>query len=269
MTMLRKTRLKKILDVFDSETFDQFDIKVLNEDGDGYLYEIDGENFLRTLFRRFSQWCYVWDDTRPIWDTLSEPISDFTADFVQWSFNQSNNWTRILSAYLAEYNPIENYDKYEDHTRSSEWTKSGDNNDTTTTDSDVHSDVTVTTTDTTTATQYATTYDDMETDRKTGKVANGGTVTNRTATADDAGNVAANRSHGVASRDTTIDESGTDDITAENTHTHGNIGVTTAQQMIDAEMKLRHFNFLDYIVYDFAERYLMIAGGDDDDDYHI
>ena len=103
-------------------------------------------------------------------------------------------------------------------------------------------------------------------DRKTGKVDNSGTVTTRNATAADAGGVAANRTHTETSYDEHgYDESGTEDITAEHTAVHGNIGVMSSQEMLLKELEVRKFNMLDYIIDKFAHDNLVTMGGVEDD----
>lgn len=41
--------------------------------------------------------------------------------------------------------------------------------------------------------------------------------------------------------------------------THGNIGVTTSQQMIEAERKISEFNIYDYIVQSFKKRFCILV----------
>ena len=95
-----------------------------------------------------------------------------------WSKIQSPNWSRIMEALEAEYSPIENYDRYEDFTDTSQQTTG--------------------------------------TTRKVAGWNNDSALT---------------PSEGVDSSG-----SGSNRRTG---HLHGNIGVTTAQQMITEEVKLR------------------------------
>lgn len=44
-----------------------------------------------------------------------------------------------------------------------------------------------------------------------------------------------------------------------NGRTHGNIGVTTSQQMIEAERKVSEFNIIDYITDSFKRRFCLIV----------
>lgn len=119
-----------------------------------------------------------------------------------WSRVNLNAWTRIAAALDAEYSPIENYDRYE------EWTDSG-------TSSSLES--------TEQRTQQST-----GTTRKVAGWNNDSTLT---------------PAEGVDSSGTgssTGSTNGTGSTTGKHSgHLHGNIGVTTAQEMITAEMELR------------------------------
>ena len=264
--MLKKTRLKEIIDEYDVEDLELYNITIYKEGTSDVLWSAQGESVIREMFRKYSQWFFVWDDDRPSWDTLAQPVTDFENAWSLFKYNNGHNWDRIINTLFQDYNPLENYDRTEDHTKSSEWSKGHDDRGKLIGDSDVHSDTTTTQTNNLTDTQYATTYDNTTMDRKTGKVDNSGTVTTRNATAADAGGVAANRTHTETSYDEHgYDESGTEDITAEHTAVHGNIGVMSSQEMLLKELEVRKFNMLDYIIDKFAHDNLVTMGGVEDD----
>lgn len=119
-----------------------------------------------------------------------------------WSTVQCPNWTRIAEALEAEYSPIENYDRHE------LWTDTGSS-----------------------STQDSTTGSTQQTTGTTRKVAGWNNDSSLTP------------SEGV---DSTGSGSSTQQSTGSGTtnnrregRTHGNIGVTTAQDMITQEVKLR------------------------------
>ena len=119
-----------------------------------------------------------------------------------WSTVEAPNWTRIAEALDAEYSPIENYDRQE------LWTDTGSS-----------------------STQDSTTGSTQQTTGTTRKVAGWNNDSSLTP------------SEGV---DSTGSGSSTQQSTGSGTtsnrregRTHGNIGVTTAQDMITQEIKLR------------------------------
>lgn len=51
----------------------------------------------------------------------------------------------------------------------------------------------------------------------------------------------------------------TNSTSTRNGRTHGNIGVTTSQQMIEAERKVSEFNIIDYITDSFKRRFCLMV----------
>lgn len=90
-----------------------------------------------------------------------------------------------------------------------------------------------------------------------------GTVTNATA---DSGTINTSRSDNGTINNSmtdngTITNNDTDTGTITNTHTvraHGNIGVTTTQQMIEAEREVVKFNLMDYIINSFKCKFCIL-----------
>lgn len=161
-----------------------------------------------------------------------------------WSRKRLAQWQRFLDAVNKEYDPIENYDRIEERT------------------SEVSHGHIVTTDDDLTHGESITTDDDLT---------HGLTVENQIS-ADNA-TTYQNDSKGVNSgkdqRDITEAHSGTDqrdttethsgkDTTTDRSRIHGNIGVTTSQQMLKSELDLIPvLNLLDYIAEDFHTEFCL------------
>lgn len=165
-----------------------------------------------------------------------------------WSNKYQINWKKLYDTTVLEYNPIENYDRMED------WT---DNDDETSTSA---RDNTRNTTNTVKSTS-------------TNEVMNSVNVTDQN-TAFNAG--LADHAKQITDGDTTENGSITNTETGKDTenenvnggrtgrHTrtgraHGNIGVTTSQQMIQSERDLVVFNLYDVIAESFIENFCLLV----------
>lgn len=165
-----------------------------------------------------------------------------------WSNKYQINWKKLYDTTVLEYNPIENYDRMED------WT---DNDDETSTSA---RDNTRNTTNTVKST-------------RTNEVMNSVNVTDQN-TAFNAG--LADHAKQITDGDTTENGSITNTETGKDTenenvnggrtgrHTrvgraHGNIGVTTSQQMIQSERDLVVFNLYDVIAESFIENFCLMV----------
>lgn len=163
-------------------------------------------------------------------EILSE-CSDFAllypdGDFMQmligvWSTKELPIWQAMYDSTQFEYNPIENYDRHEDLTRKVTGTSSAD----TTSDSTTGSDE---------------------------KTVTGVTAYNSGEFRDRDQVEARNDTTTKGSGNTTTESSGEEEI---HNHVHGNIGVTTAQQMIAGFREISDFSPYDFIVKSFAERF--------------
>lgn len=137
-----------------------------------------------------------------------------------WFVTRKEEFQRIYDALWAEYSPIENYDRHEK--RDNKITHSGTDTDKTV----LGSKNTLTQTGSETSAQNvsafdSSTYTPREQSTRTPNLSN---------TSENSGSDTRTLDHGhVEEHD-------------ETTHTHGNIGVTTAQQMIEAEIALRTAN---------------------------
>lgn len=66
----------------------------------------------------------------------------------------------------------------------------------------------------------------------------------------------------AAFNENSLTPSGDGDTNSTSTRTgrtHGNIGVTTSQQMIEAERKVSEFNIIDYIIQSFKKRFCIMV----------
>lgn len=171
-----------------------------------------------------------------------------------WSNVQFLTWDRVYTAMNLEYNPIENYDRQETETTTGTRAHSG--KDTTTRSGTVSE-----TGSTTGSTQ--------------GTASESGTTTNKIAGFDSTTLVDHDSSTGSNTRQASDSStgsstrSGTDSSTQELTHgeqiadsgsrtsrIHGNIGVTTSQQMLQSELDIApNLNIYQYITADFRKRF--------------
>lgn len=162
-----------------------------------------------------------------------------------WSSKNIINWTKLYATTQFDYNPIENYDRYEDsddnsqhivnrtdneernlNIKSTQNSKSKNNTDSTNTES-----------------QTAFNDYDFNDTRK---------------------NIINNKENSSIETENNADDTGTIENTAweqgSNTnkhkaHLHGNIGVTTTQQMINEEREVLKFNMYNYIVEQFRTEF--------------
>ena len=125
-----------------------------------------------------------------------------------WSRREQATFDRWVNALSIEYAPLENYDRQEHWTDETDGTGSSDSSGSVNTTSDDTSELTKSAYDQSTYSPYE-------------KTINGGTV-------------------GTTSSDSTDTEMSSD--SEHNGRIHGNIGVTTSQQMLTAELELGYWN---------------------------
>ena len=165
-----------------------------------------------------------------------------------WSNKYQINWKKLYDTTVLEYNPIENYDRMED------WTDTDDETSTSARDNTRNTTNTVKST-------------------STNEIMNSVNVTDQN-TAFNAG--LADHAKQITDGDTTENGSITNTETGKDTenenvnggrtgrHTrtgraHGNIGVTTSQQMIQSERDLVVFNLYDVISESFVENFCLMV----------
>ena len=155
-----------------------------------------------------------------------------------WSATMQSSFARVWSAVNLEYNPIENYDRQEDET---------------TTGTRQHSGQDVTT--------------GSNSDTRT--VSDSGSVQNKIAGFDASALV--DHDSGTSSRNGTDSTTGTDrtelthgekiaDAGTRTSRIHGNLGVTTSQQMLESELDLvPRLNFYRYLAEEFTRRFCVLV----------
>ena len=142
-----------------------------------------------------------------------------------WSKKEARIWAAMLESENFEYNPIENFDRYENITREVTGTSSGSSSSSNASNSSESS------TDTASQTAF-----NSDTFKDTGKGTRSATGTNSSSSTEEAEQ----------------ESSGTETVT---THLHGNIGVTTAQQMIAGFREISDFSVYNFIVQSFKDRF--------------
>ena len=153
-----------------------------------------------------------------------------------WSNKYQINWKKLYDTTVLEYNPIENYDRMED------WTDTDDETTSSARDNTIKS-------------------------TSTNKIVNSVNVTDQN-TAFNAG--LADHAKQITDGDTTENSSITntekeninDGRNGKHKRTgraHGNIGVTTSQQMIQSERDLVVFNLYDVIAESFIENFCLMV----------
>lgn len=163
-----------------------------------------------------------------------------------------DNFDKMAEALLAEYNPIENYDRHEDTTENRDVAEEGsyENQSSSSTQGSGTSGNTISNSigsqnvehqvSAMNSNDYQKRNKDITSARSDSSTNNGTTSESVSSTADDAGG----------------NTKTTDDDFVRSSHIHGNIGVTTSQQMIESEIELRKFNIYDYIADLYASEFL-------------
>lgn len=187
-----------------------------------------------------------------------------------------DNFDKMAEALQAEYDPIENYNRWEDTTEDREtagqFAESGTEEGTSQTTGE--SSTTAQSEGTGSTTGSATNNIGSQTTEQQISAMNSGTYAPRekdiaSSRTDTNSNTSASTEETQAS--TTAEEetnsqfnnssgkegnnSGTDNFTRDS-HIHGNIGVTTSQQMIQSEIELRKFNIYNYIADLYAKEFI-------------
>lgn len=162
-----------------------------------------------------------------------------------WFTSRKTDFQYMWDALHAEYNPIENYDRHDEFTEEIDSTTNRESNVKTTQEGEA------TTNDSNTSTPGKVTEEqvsafDSGTYQPSRKSAESGTESSE------------GTSHGTNSSTTTGEgtEESVLDQTKKNTgRSHGNIGVTTNQQMIESELQLRRFNLYKTIALEFEDEF--------------
>lgn len=163
-----------------------------------------------------------------------------------------DNFDKMAEALLSEYNPIENYNRYEDTTENRDTAEQGtfENESNTrsqgsgtsgnTIQNSIGSQNTEHQISAMNESDYQKASKDITSGRSDTSTSNGSTSETSSITGEEAGG----------------NSKTTDDDFTRESHIHGNIGVTTSQQMIESELELRKFNIYDYIADLYAGEFL-------------
>ena len=137
-----------------------------------------------------------------------------------WSKREYDTFLRWVKALEIEYNPLENYDRHED------WTD---------------------------------TLDSDSTSRSQGTVDTNSTSTLDVSAYDSTGYQPKDKTSDLIDTDTTDSNTSTLDNKARHTgHVHGNIGVTTSQQMLESELDLGYWNIYSRITEMFIKEFCIM-----------
>ena len=169
-----------------------------------------------------------------------------------WTKKHLFAWSKQWEALSAEFNPIENYDRYE------EWTDTGEDHMQGRTSGTMSNQNSASSTNSGTT---SSTGSDTQTNSVNGYNLNEGwadhdknvTSDSRTGTSSDTGTSTASGS-ATSSGTNNEDRAKTDNHSG---HVHGNIGVTTATQMIQGILELHQTTIYDIITNDFIDAFCL------------
>ena len=169
----------------------------------------------------------------------------------RWSAKELPIWERLYKTTLLEYNPIENYDRMEEWTEAEDTKKNteADATGTSKTDTDGTSTRESNTDGVINDQKYVSAYNEVEF-----------TPTERDNNTQNEKNNSEQKDMGTVSVKTsaenTTDETGNRNLLRKG-RAHGNIGVTTSQQMIEAERDVALYNIIDVIINSFKNRFCL------------
>lgn len=165
-----------------------------------------------------------------------------------WSNKYQINWKKLYDTTVLEYNPIENYDRMEDWTDTDDETSTTARDNTRNTTNSVKSTSTNEINNNVNVTDQNTAFNAGLSDHAK-QITDGDTTENGTITNTETGK-------------DTENESVNGGRTGKHKRTgraHGNIGVTTSQQMIQSERDLVVFNLYDVIAESFIENFCLMV----------
>lgn len=165
-----------------------------------------------------------------------------------WSNKYQINWKKLYDTTVLEYNPIENYDRMEDWTDTDDEKTTSARDNTRNTNNTVKSNSTNESRNSVNVTEQNTAFNAGLADHAK-QITDGDTTENGSITNTETGK-------------DTENESVNGGRTGKHTRTgraHGNIGVTTSQQMIQSERDLVVFNLYDVIAESFIENFCLMV----------
>lgn len=165
-----------------------------------------------------------------------------------WSSRYQINWKKLYDSTVLEYNPIENYDRMEDWTDTDDETSTSARDNTRNISNTVKSTSTNEIMNSVNVTDQNTAFNAGLADHAK-QITDGDTTENGTITNTETGKDTENES---------VNGGRTNKHTRTG-RTHGNIGVTTSQQMIQSERELVVFNLYDVIAESFIETFCLMV----------
>lgn len=173
---------------------------------------------------------------------LAHPDPDYMAHYIPlWSAKNQTVWTKMLATITVEYNPIENYDRMEDWTDTTAETR----NQTGTVD-ETGSDTLSGSTESTGNTEHLVSAENASDYQPDSKDTDSQTATN------------SQNSEREAKTETSMDDTRNENVTRTG-RAHGNIGVTTTQQMLEEERRIVQFTMEDFIADSFKEEFCLMV----------
>lgn len=170
-----------------------------------------------------------------------------------WSKTRLAAWNRMIGALDAEYNPIENTDRYEDHLE--DYTRDLTESDNYTRDLKENDNYTRNLTDSGNNNSSGSTQNS-----RTGYNSGDLQVTDSSSSEDHSDETRSYTGSDDRNKGYTGGDNRNKGYTGGDTrhtviHTHGNIGVTTNQQMVEAELKLRQYDIYKLITNEFIDTF--------------
>lgn len=170
-----------------------------------------------------------------------------------WSKTRLAAWNRMIGALDAEYNPIENSDRYEDHLE--DYTRDLNESDNYTRDLKENDNYTRNLTDSGNSNSSGSTQNS-----RTGYNSGDLQVTDSSSSEDHSDDTRSYTGSDDRNKGYTGGDNRNKGFTGGDTrhtviHTHGNIGVTTNQWMVDAELKLRQYDIYKLITNEFIDTF--------------
>lgn len=224
-------------------------------------------NYIKSRYRNF-YFVSKWDDDHDEDYNILASSVDFANVFENWRNSILDNVVRFWDALAEEYDPLENYDRREEGSYTDAMHKGSRTATNTDTKDAVNSNSNVNTTTTPTGTTTTTDYVNGENnvaELPTGKSVtsfdNTNTVVDSVSKADEQTNYTRRTGDKVNNYTETTDIS--DTIFDKNVRTfdgyrvHGNIGVTTASQLLQGEKEIRLNNYVYSLIDEFVKLYLV------------
>lgn len=170
-----------------------------------------------------------------------------------WSKTRLAAWNRMIGALDAEYNPIENSDRYEDHLE--DYTRDLNESDNYTRDLKENDNYTRNLTDSGNSNSSGSTQNS-----RTGYNSGDLQVTDSSSSEDHSDDSRSYTGSDDRNKGYTGGDNRSKGFTGGDTrhtviHTHGNIGVTTNQHMVEAELKLRQYDIYKLITNEFIDTF--------------